>query len=129
MKVLIADDESTHAFLLELFLKKWGYEVFSTDNGQEALRELEREESPCIAILDWEMPGLDGVEVTQTIRRTGKRNIYILMLTAKTQAVDRAKALQAGVHVFMTKPYEPEELRVHLLAGRKELEGAGYSIA
>ena len=125
MKVLIADDEAAHAFLLELFLKKWGYEVFSTDNGQEALRELEREESPCIAILDWEMPGLSGLDVTKAIRSSDHRNIYIVMLTAKSQAVDRAMALEAGVHSFMTKPYEPEELRLKVLAGCKELERIG----
>jgi len=129
MKVFVADDEAVHVFLLELFLKKWGFEVRSTDNGRDALRELESEESPCVAILDWEMPGLEGVEVARTIRKIGKPNIYILMLTAKSQAADRAKALEAGVHAFMTKPYEPEQLRLSVLAACKELQEAGYSIA
>ena len=128
MKVLIADDEAPHAFLLEMFLRKWGYQVFSTGDGQEALRMLDREQSPCIAILDWEMPGLDGVEVSRRIRGSGKQNIYILMLSAKTQSVERAVALQAGVHQFMAKPFDPEELRRNLLAGSKALERLGYSI-
>jgi DNA-binding response OmpR family regulator len=130
MKVFIADDENEHVFLLELFLRKWGYEdVFSTDNGEEALRELHGEDSPCIAILDWDMPGLNGLQVAETIKRTGKRNLYVLMLTARSQAVDRAKALQAGVHAFITKPYEPRELRATLLTACKELEGAGSPVA
>jgi phosphoserine phosphatase RsbU/P len=129
MKVLIADDENQHAFLLELFLKKWGYEVCSVDNGLDALQMLEIESSDCVAILDCDMPGLDGLEVTRRIRRSGHRNIYVLMLTARTQADDRARAAEAGVDAFLAKPYEPEELRALIAAGRAALEKIGLSPA
>ena len=115
MKVLIADDEPMHTFLLEMFLKKWGYEVTSTDNGQEALRLLRGESAPCVAILDWKMPGLEGVEVCRELRKTSeKSNIFILLLTANAQVVDRQQAMEAGVDDYMTKPYDPEELRQKL---------------
>jgi len=118
VKVLIADDEPVHTFLLEMFLKKWGYEVTSTDNGQEALRLLRGESAPCVAILDWKMPGLEGVEVCRELKKTSKNsNIFILLLTAKAQVVDRQQAMEAGADDYMTKPYDPEELRCKLLKG------------
>jgi len=118
VKVLIADDEPMHTFLLEMFLKKWGYEVTSTDNGEEALQILLGESFPDLAILDWMMPKLEGVEVCRRVKNVfGKANIYILLLTAKAQVVDRQKAFGSGADDYMTKPYDPEELRCKLLKG------------
>jgi DNA-binding response OmpR family regulator len=128
VKIVIADDEQQHAFLLELFLRKWGYtEVYSLENGGAALTALKDEPASCFAILDWEMPVLDGIEVTRQLKKIGRHNVYVLMLTAKTQATDRAKAMAAGVDVFMAKPYEPEELRKALRTGSQELEQRGFS--
>lgn len=123
LKIIIAEDEPQHAFLLELFLRKWGYkEVRSYDNGGDVLRALESEASLCLAILDWEMPVMDGIEVTRKLKTNGRKNIYILMVSAKTQATDRQKASAAGVDVFIAKPYEPEELRTALLRGWQTLD-------
>ena len=122
MNILIADDEKAHLFLLEMFLRKWGYEVYPTNNGTEALAWLEGEESPCLAILDWQMPGLDGVEVARRIKRGPRASqIYIVMLTAKAQRADRLKALEAGVDVLLVKPYDPDQLQQMLLQGERRL--------
>jgi DNA-binding response OmpR family regulator len=123
MRVLIADDEPAHSFVLEMFLKKWGYDVVSVNNGLDALRLLQSQDQPCIAILDWNMPGMEGVDITREIKlRLRKSNIFVLMLTAKAQATDRAAALEAGVDLFMAKPFDPEELRKDLSAACHSLQ-------
>ena len=123
MRILIADDEPVHLFLLEMFLKKWGYEVIGVDSGSEAWRILDGEDSPRMAILDWEMPGLDGIEICRAVRRSEKRPYtYILLLTARAQKADIQKGLAAGADSYLAKPYDPEELRKRLLAACKQLE-------
>ena len=123
MRILIADDEPVHLFLLEMFLKKWGYTVISVDSGSEAWRILDGEDSPRMAILDWEMPGLDGIEICRAVRRSEKRPYtYILLLTARAQKADIQKGLAAGADGYLAKPYDPEELRKRLLAACKQLE-------
>lgn len=115
VKVIIADDDHQHVFLLEMFLKKWGYEVVSTDRGEEALRLLRNENSSCVAILDWEMRGLTGIEICREIRKSfSNSKIITCMLTAHAQLRDRQQAAEAGADVYMTKPYEPEELKTRL---------------
>jgi two-component system phosphate regulon response regulator PhoB len=127
VKVLIADDEPMHAFLLEMFLKKWGYTVTIADNGESAKNLLVAETAPCVAILDWKMPGLTGVEVCRALKRQPeKSNIFVLLLTAQTQVVDRQRAVEAGVDGYMTKPYEPEELRGQLRSACALLESKSY---
>ncbi len=122
MNILIADDEQAHLFLLEMFLRKWGYEVYPTNNGAEALAWLECQELPCLAILDWQMPGMDGVEVARQIKRGPRASqIYVVMLTAKAQRADRLQALEAGIDVFLIKPYDPDELQQALLEGERRV--------
>jgi CheY-like chemotaxis protein len=123
LKVLIADDDTVHTFLLEMFLKKWGYEVTSTDNGAEALQMLRAENSPCIAILDWQMPRLTGDEVCREVKDSlPDSSIFVIMLTANAQLKNRQQATAAGVDAFMTKPYEPEELKEKLREASQLLE-------
>ena len=123
MRILIADDESVHLFLLEMFLKKWGYEVVSVDNGREAWQILEGQVKPRMAILDWELPEMDGIEICRAVRRSAAPPYtYILLLTARAQKADIQKGLAAGADDYLTKPYDPEELRNRLLAACKHLE-------
>ena len=123
MRILIADDEPVHLFLLEMFLKKWGYDVVSVDNGHEAWRILDGEYSPRMAILDWEMPGLDGIEICRAVRSSSVRPYtFILLVTARAQKADVQKGLAAGADDYLTKPYNPEELRRRLLAACQQLE-------
>lgn len=123
VRILIADHEPTHLFLLEMFLKKWGYEVVCVENGREALQVFQGEDRPGIAILDWELPGLDGIEICRAVRRSeALPYIYILLLTARAQKADIQKGLAAGADDYLTKPYDPQELRGRLLAACKQLE-------
>ena len=125
MRILIADDEPVHLFLLEMFLKKWGYDVISVDNGSEAWRILNGDDSPRMAILDWELPGLNGIEICRAVRQSEKPPCpYILLLTARAQKADIQKGLAAGANDYLTKPYDPEELRRRLQAACKHLESA-----
>lgn len=133
MRVLIADDETVHTFLLEMFLTKWGYEVVSTDSGTEAWRILCEENSPRIVILDWNLPGMDGVEICQSLRRAeragGQPPTYVLLLTARTQRSDLKKGMAAGADDYLTKPYEPAELQERLLAACNFIQGSAHQVA
>ena len=124
MKVMLADDEPHHALLLELFLRKWGYEdVSSWMDGGQVLRALEAEREPCLVILDWLMPVLNGIEVTRTIKGS-RSDVYVVMVTGKAQARDRSHAMSAGADDFIAKPYEPEALRTALRRGCEALDRA-----
>ena len=125
MRMLIADDEPTHLFLLEMFLKKWGYEVLSADNGGEAFRILCVENSPRMAILDWQLPGMNGIEICRTLRRSKERSYtYILLLSARAQKADILNGMASGADDYLTKPYHPEDLKEKLLTARKAVESA-----
>ncbi len=125
LRVLIADDEPAHVFLLEMFLKKWGYDVISTDSGTEAWQILRPKDGPRLAILDWEMPGMGGLEICEKVRKAEEHPyIYILLLTARAQQTDILKGTAAGADAYVTKPYDPEELRGRLLIACRILESA-----
>lgn len=119
IKVLIAEDDKLCRTILDKNLRKWGYEVLITENGKEAW-EVIQEENIQIAILDWIMPKVDGVELCEKIRKTSlDRYIYIIMLTIKNQQSDIRKGFAAGVDDYITKPFDTHELRARLLTGKR----------
>ena len=123
MKVLIAEDNVVSRQLLERRLIKWGYEVISTEDGSAAWNILQREDAPRLAILDWMMPEMNGVQVCQKVRsRSEEPYIYILLLTAKDQKKDLVEAMKAGADDYIVKPPDAEELKVRLHAGRRMIE-------
>lgn len=123
MRVLIAEDDSVSRRLLEATLKKWGYEVTVCINGAEAAEALKAAEVPQLAILDWMMPEMDGVQVCREVRRHEKEtHAYILLLTAKNQKEDLFEGMSAGADDYLTKPFDPKELGVRLRAGRRIIE-------
>ncbi len=123
MKILIAEDEPISRHLVENFLTQWGYEVVAAKDGEEAWWVLEREDAPRLAILDWMMPGRDGVEICREVRkRVGDPYTYILLLSARTQKRDIVEGMEAGADDYLTKPFDPDELRVRLRAGRRILD-------
>jgi DNA-binding response OmpR family regulator len=112
MKILVAEDDPVSLRLLQARLDEWGYEVTSVTDGQKALEVLQGPESPRLAILDWIMPGLDGIEICREARKRGKKPyIYILMLTAKVRKQDIVEGLESGADDYLIKPYDPHELR------------------
>jgi diguanylate cyclase (GGDEF)-like protein len=122
-KILIAEDDPISRRLLEVFLTKWGYEVVIATTGTEALQLLQRMDAPRLAVLDWMMPGLEGVQVCQRIREQKDRPyIYLLLLTARTQKEDLLKGLESGADDYLTKPFDAQELRARLHVGQRVLE-------
>ncbi len=119
IKVLIAEDDKLCRTILDKNLRKWGYEVLTTENGKEAWDAIQ-EEDVQIAILDWIMPKVNGVELCKKIReKDWNRYIYIIMLTIKTQQTDIRKGFAAGVDDYITKPFDTHELKARLKTGKR----------
>jgi two-component system cell cycle response regulator len=120
VKVLIADDDMISRRLLEATLTRWGYEAIVTHDGVEAWNVLQRPTTPSLAILDWMMPGMDGVEVCRRVRqREQEPYIYLLLLTTKGRKEHLIEGLDAGADDYLTKPFDPHELQVRLRAGKR----------
>jgi len=120
MRVLIAEDDVVFRRILEATLLKWGCEVISACDGNEAWRLMQSSDAPRLAVLDWMMPGLDGVEICRKVRmQTDKPYIYILLLSAKGHRGDMIAGLDAGADDYITKPFDPLELRGRLRAGQR----------
>lgn len=123
MKVLIAEDDRVSRRLLERKLESWGYEVVSCKNGAEAWQNLHSEGAPNLAILNWMMPGMDGVEVCREMRKQKRRGYtYIILLTARDSTRDIIEGIAAGADDYVTKPFNAHELKVRIRAGRRILE-------
>jgi diguanylate cyclase (GGDEF)-like protein len=123
MRILIAEDDPVSRRLLEAFLVKWEYEVVAAGDGDEASRLLQREDAPRLAILDWMMPGKDGIQVCREVRgREGQPYVYILLLSARGKKQDVIEGLETGADDYLTKPFDPFELRARLRTGRRILE-------
>jgi len=128
VKILIADDERAVRESLRRALELEGYQIELAADGREALYRLETESQPDAIVLDVLMPGVDGLEVARTIRRSGSR-VPILMLTARTQVEDRVEGLDAGADDYVTKPFALEELLARLRALlRRTAEGSGEAL-
>jgi len=120
VRILIAEDDSISRRLLEVTLIKWGYEVVSTEDGEAAWRVLQAEEAPSLAILDWMMPGLDGVEICRKVREREERPYtYIMLLTAKGSKEDVVIGLDAGADDYVNKPFDQKELRSRIKVGER----------
>jgi len=123
MRILVAEDNLVFQMVLQSMLTQWGYEVVVASDGEEAWSRLEDEEGPRLAILDWVMPGVDGIEVCRRVRAANRlRQTYILILTAKTESEDIVTALEAGADDYVTKPFKSAELRARLRVGCRILE-------
>ena len=126
MKILIADDSIVSLKLLQAALNKWGYEVVAVGNGTEALALLQGEDAPLLAILDVEMPGLDGTEVCQRLRNTPRPTpAYIILLTANADKAAAVAGLEAGADDYVTKPFDPAELRARIQVGVRMVQLQG----
>ncbi|MBI3280045.1 MAG: diguanylate cyclase [Acidobacteria bacterium] len=123
MHVLIADDSQVSRHLLGVTLKNWGYRVVVACDGTEAWQILQREDAPQLAILDWIMPGLSGVEVCRLVRqKAGEAYTYILLLTSKSLKEDMIAGMDSGADDYLTKPFDQHELKVRLRAGKRILD-------
>jgi two-component system cell cycle response regulator len=123
MKILIADDESVSRRMVQGMLEKWGYEVIAVKDGDEAWGQLKLEEAPRLALLDWMMPGKNGVEVCRELRKhRPEPYTYILLLTAKDAKDSVVEGLESGADDYLTKPFNPQELKARIRVGLRLLE-------
>ncbi len=130
MQVLIADDEPATRRLLEATLQRWGYTVRLASDGVAAWEALEPEGGPRLAILDGQMPGMDGLEVCRRVRTLpADRYIYIILLTSRSAKEEVAHGLDSGADDYLRKPFEPVELRARLRVGSRTLALHGELIA
>ena len=123
MKILIAEDDMVSRRLLQAILAKWDYEVVEACDGAEAWAALQAPGAPKLAILDWMMPGMDGIEVCRRVRQRGQEPyVYILLLTAKGKREEMVEGMEAGADDYLCKPFDGGELKVRLRAGRRIVE-------
>ncbi len=121
-KILIAEDDPVSSRMLESVLGKWGYDVTVVTDGMQAFRLLDGADAPRLAVLDWMMPGMEGVEICQRIRKRKDRPyIYVLLLTGRSQKQDLLQGLELGADDYLTKPFDAQELRARLRVGGRIL--------
>jgi len=121
--VLVAEDGPIFLRILQNWFQKWDYRVTAVKNGVDAWEALQQPTAPPMAILDWMMPGMDGIEVCRKIRsRPQAPYCYVLLLTAKDNIEDVVTGLDAGADDYLTKPFDVDELRARIRAGKRILE-------
>ena len=118
MRILIAEDDLVSRRMLEATLLRWGYEVVVTSDGLAAWQALQEKDAPRMAILDWMMPGLDGIDICRKARaRPTSEPPYVILLTAKGSKTDIVSGLQSGADDYIVKPFDRDELRARVQAG------------
>jgi diguanylate cyclase (GGDEF)-like protein len=123
MKILIADDESVSRRMLQGLLVKWGYDVISAEDGDAAWEKLKPSDAPRMALLDWMMPGKNGVDVCRALRKQRPEPYtYILLLTAKDAKESVVEGLESGADDYLTKPFNPQELKARIRVGLRLLD-------
>lgn len=121
--VLVADDDLVFRTLLQSSLPRWGYKATLVEDGFAAWREIQGEHGPRLLLLDWMMPGIDGVEICRRVRaQQHELYTYILVLTSKHDKRDAIFALDAGADDYITKPFDAHELRARMQVGRRILQ-------
>ncbi len=122
MKILLAEDDLITSEIIKEQLTQWSYDVTCVHRGNQAWDALQGENAPKLAILDWQMPEMSGLEICQRLRaRTSGSYVYVIMLTGMTEKRNLIQGLEAGADDYLTKPCNPHELRVRLRAGERIL--------
>jgi len=123
MRILIAEDDAISRTLLERTLQRAGYAVIAVENGIQAIAELVKQDAPRLALLDWIMPEMDGVEVCREIRRRKEQAYtYLILLSSRESKEDIVAGLESGADDYLTKPFDVDELKARLRTGHRILE-------
>jgi phosphoserine phosphatase RsbU/P len=123
VNILVAEDDPVTRGMLNGILTRWGYGVLLTSDGAEAWEAMQADEPPRLALLDWDMPELSGIDVVRCIRGAARlQSCYVIMLTAHTDRESLIEALDAGANDFVTKPFNPAELRARIGVGGRVAE-------
>ena len=122
MRILIADDDPKERTLLDSLLTKWGHETWVVSKGNDALQLLKQVNAPCMALLDWMMPEMDGPTVCQEIRQyVIDQPLYLILVTARNEKEDIVEGLRAGADDYVVKPYDVNELKARIQVGERLL--------
>lgn len=123
MKILVAEDSKYYQSVLKDTLVKWGYEVILTGDGIQACEKLKEDDGPKLAIIDWMMPQMTGIEVCKEVRSViDKSYIYLILLTANSSKEDVVRGLEAGADDYMIKPFDEMELKFRLKTGERIID-------
>lgn len=124
MRIMLIEDSALDRRRIGRFLKQWSLEYVAVENGADAWSLLQSPDAPSLVLLDWMLPGLDGIELCRRIRTLGANGTYIytVMLTAKDKKQDLLTAMAAGADDYLSKPIDPSELRARLMVGKRILD-------
>jgi PleD family two-component response regulator len=129
-QILIADDDPVSRRMLQATLMKWGHDPIVTSDGASALKLLLEKDEPRMAILDWMMPGLQGIEVCSELRKKTKSGyVYVILLTGRDRTDDIIAGLDAGADDYMVKPFNPDELKARVREGLRALDRVSGAVA
>jgi two-component system, cell cycle response regulator len=124
VKIMLVEDSAIQRRRIGRYLKEWNLDFVAIDNGADAWSVLQDPDPPSLVLLDWMLPGLDGIELCRRIRTLGANGTYIytVMLTAKDKKHDLLTAMAAGADDYLAKPVEPSELRARIMVGKRIFE-------
>jgi diguanylate cyclase (GGDEF)-like protein len=123
MQVLLVEDSAVYRKLIGDYLRDWGFSVQVAENGTKGWELLQQQSAPKLALLDWVLPDIDGIDLCQRIRQAGENReyVYIILLTGKDGRQNMLKAMQAGADDFLAKPFDAHELKARLKVGQRIL--------
>ena len=125
-KILVVDDEQSIINLVTAYLRQEGYEVYTAMDGPAGLKAA-RSFKPDLVVLDVMLPGMDGIELLAQLRR--ESDVYVIMLTAKSEETDKIVGLSMGADDYLTKPFSPRELVARVKAALRRLRAGAGSVA
>lgn len=120
MDILVAEDSTIYRHLIAAHLAEWEFRPIFAESGDQAWKVLEGRESPRLALIDWVLPGIDGIELCRRIRRRDSNDyVYTILLTSKSEKRDMLEGMNAGADHFLAKPFDAAELRANLVVGKR----------
>ncbi len=124
MGILLVEDSRIDRHQIGRYLRQWNFDFVAVANGNEAWELLQKPDAPGLILLDWMLPGMDGIELCHRIRSLGADGtyFYVVMLTAKQRKRDLLSAMAAGADDYLAKPVDPSELRARVLVGKRILK-------
>jgi two-component system, cell cycle response regulator len=123
MRILIAEDDMTSRLMLQAVLSKWGYETVVVEDGKSAWAIMQQNDAPSLALLDWEMPEMDGLAVCRRIRENNPPNPpYLIILTSRGDKADIVAGLNSGANDYISKPYDNSELQARINVGQRMVD-------
>jgi DNA-binding response OmpR family regulator len=121
LPIIIAEDDLVSRTLISNLMAKWGFKAVVTQDGHEAMKALRAEQGPALALLDWMMPDMDGLQVCRRIRES-KKMVYVIMLTSRGAKENIVEGLHAGADDYLIKPFDKNELLARIQVGFRILE-------